>query len=39
LKFIFIDAENIGLKEVEAVSASITDKVLVFSKNDAVKEI
>jgi hypothetical protein len=39
LKFIFIDAENIGLKEVEAVSVSITDKVLVFSKNDAVKEI
>jgi hypothetical protein len=39
LKFIFIDAENIGLKEVEAVTAEITDKVLVFSKNDSIKEI
>ncbi|MBE9397620.1 hypothetical protein IOQ59_10145 [Pontibacterium sp. N1Y112] len=38
MKFIFVDAENIGLKEVEAISASISDKVLVFSKNDAVKE-
>ncbi|SQD77952.1 hypothetical protein [Moritella yayanosii] len=33
------DAENIGFKEVEAISASISDKVLVFSKNDAVKEV
>ena len=38
LKFIFVDAENIGLKGVEAVSTSITDKVLVFSKNDSIKE-
>ncbi|GGY31828.1 hypothetical protein GCM10011297_00720 [Bacterioplanes sanyensis] len=39
MRFIFVDAENIGLKEVEAISASISDKVLVFSKNDAVKEV
>ena len=39
MRFIFVDAENIGLKEVEALSASISDKVLVFSKNDAVKSV
>lgn len=39
MKFIFVDAENIGLKEVKSISASISDKVLVFSKNDAVKEV
>lgn len=39
MRFIFVDAENIGLKEVEAISASISDKVLVFSKNDAVKSV
>ena len=30
--FIFADAENIGLKEVESIVATIADKVLVFSK-------
>ena len=39
LKFLFVDAENIGLKEVEAISASISDKVLVFSKNEAIKSV
>lgn len=39
MRFIFVDAENIGLKEVEAISASISDKVLVFSKNEAVKNV
>lgn len=40
MRFIFVDAENIGLKEVEAINASIiSDKVLVFSKNDTVKEV
>lgn len=39
MRFIFVDAENIGLKEVEAIDASISDKVLVFSKNDTVKEV
>lgn len=39
MKFIFVDAENIGLKEMEAISASISDKVLVFSKNEAVKNV
>ena len=39
MRFIFVDAENIGLKEVEAMSASISDKVLIFSKNDAIKEV
>lgn len=39
MRFIFVDAENIGLKEVEAISTSISDKVLVFSKDCAVKEV
>lgn len=39
MRFIFVDAENIGLKGVEAIGASISDKVIVFSKNDAVKEL
>lgn len=39
MRFIFVDAENIGLKEVEAISASISDKVLVFSKNEAIKSV
>lgn len=38
MKMIFIDAENIGLKEVEKIDTSILDKVFVFSKNDAVKK-
>ena len=39
MRFIFVDAENIGLKEVESINASISDKVLVFSKNEAVKNV
>lgn len=39
LKFAFIDAENIGLKELEPIDAAVSDKVLVFSKNEAVKEL
>ncbi|WP_370598899.1 hypothetical protein NMD15_07025 [Plesiomonas shigelloides] len=37
MKFIFVDAENIGLKEVEKIQASVIDKVFVFSKSDAAK--
>lgn len=39
MKVIFVDAENIGLKEIERITASIVDKVFVFSKSDAVKLI
>ena len=39
LRFIFVDAENIGLKEVELIEACVSDKVFVFSKNDAVKSV
>lgn len=39
MRFIFVDAENIGLKEVESISASISDKVLVFSKDVAIKNV
>ncbi|MBF4242492.1 hypothetical protein EA003_22225, partial [Vibrio anguillarum] len=37
MKVIFVDAENVGLKELEKINASIVDKVFVFSKSDAVK--
>ncbi|MFT6816147.1 MAG: hypothetical protein ACJAZ3_002065 [Sphingobacteriales bacterium] len=37
MKIAFIDAENIGLKELEPIEAKVSDKVFVFSKNDAVK--
>lgn len=39
MRFIFVDAENIGLKEMDSINASISDKVLVFSKNEAVKSV
>ena len=38
MKMIFIDAENIGLKEVAKIDTSILDKVFVFSKNETVKK-
>ncbi len=38
MKFIFVDAENIGLKELEPIKAAVSDKVFVFSKNETVKE-
>ncbi len=37
MKFIFIDAENIGLPALQELNASISDKVFVFGKDDAVK--
>ncbi|HCG8418315.1 TPA: hypothetical protein NJ548_003674 [Vibrio parahaemolyticus] len=37
MKAIFVDAENVGLKELEKINATIVDKVFVFSKSDAVK--
>jgi len=37
MKIIFVDAENIGLKELEKVKATVVDKVFVFSKSEAVK--
>ncbi len=39
MKIIFVDAENIGLKEVEKVNASVIDKVFVFSKNESIKRM
>ncbi len=38
MRFLFVDAENIGLKEVEPIQAKISDKVFVFSKNEAIKQ-
>lgn len=37
MKIIFVDAENIGLKELKKINASVIDKVFVFSKSDSIK--
>ncbi len=39
LKFIFVDAENIGLQQVSRVKASLTDRVFVFTKNDSILQL
>ncbi|MCE9679241.1 hypothetical protein LZP69_08645 [Shewanella sp. AS1] len=39
MKMIFVDAENIGLKEIEKVKATAVDKVFVFSKSEAVQSV
>ena len=39
LKFIFVDAENIGLNQVSNIKATLTDKVFVFTKNQTVIEL
>ena len=38
MKIIFVDAENVGLKELEKIKASIVDKVLVFSRVESIKQ-
>ncbi|MEZ9231355.1 hypothetical protein AB4259_09755 [Vibrio amylolyticus] len=37
MKMIFVDAENVGLKELEKLQATPVDKVFVFSKSDAIR--
>lgn len=39
MKMIFVDVENIGVKELEKIEVSVIDKVFVFSKSDAVKRV
>ncbi len=39
LKFIFVDAENVGFNAVAEVKASLSDKVYVFSKNTQIIEL
>lgn len=39
MKFIFIDAENIGLKEITKIPTSLNDRVFVFSKNQTIKKL
>ncbi|CAG23165.1 hypothetical protein [Photobacterium profundum] len=39
MKMIFVDAENVGLKELEKVEASIVDKVFVFSRVESIKQV
>ncbi len=38
MKFVFVDAENVGVKGIEKVKATIADKVFVFSKSNAIKQ-
>lgn len=38
MKIILVDAENVGLKGVKSVNASILDKVFVFSKNEGIQQ-
>ncbi|EHZ2656851.1 hypothetical protein K5N43_004296 [Vibrio vulnificus] len=38
MKMVFVDAENVGLKELEKLRASAIDKVFVFSKSEAIKQ-
>ena len=38
MKIIFVDAENIGLKELEKIDAAIVDKVCVFSRVEKIKQ-
>ena len=37
MKLIFVDAENIGLRQLEEINSAFTDRVFVFSKDDSVK--
>lgn len=36
MKMIFVDAENVGLKELGKLEASVVDKVFVFSKAESI---
>lgn len=38
MKVILVDSENVGLKGVEKVSASISDRVFVFSKSENIEQ-
>lgn len=37
MKIIFVDAENVGFKGLEAINANIIDKVFVFSKVESIQ--
>lgn len=37
MKMIFVDVENVGLKELEKINVFVVDKVFVFFKLDLVK--
>ncbi|NOH99433.1 hypothetical protein [Vibrio sp. 99-70-13A1] len=37
MKMVFVDAENVGLKEIEKLAVSAFDKVFVFSKSETIK--
>jgi len=37
MKVLFVDAENVGFKGLDAIDANIIDKVFIFSKVDSIK--
>ncbi len=39
MRFIFVDAENVGVNVLSSIESTIADKVLVFSKSETIKEI
>ncbi|MGL5291591.1 MAG: hypothetical protein ACRC9T_06690 [Vibrionaceae bacterium] len=39
MKIVFVDAENVGVKALEKIQATIIDKVFVFSKVESVRRI
>ncbi|MBM7035003.1 hypothetical protein [Vibrio ulleungensis] len=38
MKFVFVDAENVGVKGIERVKATLADKVFVFSKSNSIQQ-
>jgi len=38
MKFVFVDAENVGVKGIKKMKAALTDKVFVFSKSNGIKQ-
>ncbi|HHG3372382.1 TPA: hypothetical protein ACPVY7_001894 [Vibrio parahaemolyticus] len=38
MKIILVDAENVGLKGVEKIAPSVSDKVFVFSKSENIEQ-
>lgn len=38
MKIVFVDAENVGLKVIEKIEVSLSDKVLVFSKSANIEQ-
>lgn len=37
MKLIFVDAENIGLRQLEEIKSTFTDRMFVFTKDNSIK--